>query len=105
MLLPPVTLTDAPFSNLINPSASNVSRFSYIQSIIKYKLIKKRKIVYLDCVIFFNIWVRISNGSTIVSDDVWNFVSSHSLTLDLAKLKFSFFLIKFVGLESSLHII
>lgn len=29
MLLPPVTLTEAPFSNLINPSTSKVSRLSY----------------------------------------------------------------------------
>lgn len=47
----------------------------------------------------------ISDGSTVVGHDVWNFVDTHGFSNDLAKLERGFFLVNFVSLVSSLDIV
>merc|ERR1711862_764696 len=71
----------------------------------KYKLEKREKIEYLNSVVFFNIWVGVSECPSVVGNHKWNLVWSHSLSLNLAEVEFSFIGINFVGLESSFDII
>ena len=52
-----------------------------------------------------NVWVRESNGSSIVSNDMWNLRFTDFLLSDLAELEFSFFSVNSVRLESSLNVI
>lgn len=88
-------------------STSPVSRFNYnlnkIFNINKFK--KERELTYLDCVLLLDIWVRISDGSSVMGNDVWDLVLAHSLSLDTAELELGFLGINFVGLVSALHIV
>jgi hypothetical protein len=77
----------------------------YILNINYLKKNKKKVYLYLDSVILLNIWVRISNGSSIMSNDVWNLVGSHSLSFDLAKFELGFLGIDLVSLVSSFDIV
>jgi hypothetical protein len=104
MLLPPMIKTEAPFSNLISPSTSPVSRFNYKKrKVIKYKYLKNKK--YLDTVVHMNIWVGISDSSSIMGDNKRYFVGTHRLFLNLTEFEATLFLINLVGLVSSLDII
>ena len=60
---------------------------------------------YLDRVVLLDVGVGESNGSSIVGNNVWDLVSTHGLSLNLAELESSFFSVDFVGLESTLDIV
>lgn len=101
MLFPPVRMTWAPFSNLMRPSASPVCRLSYK----KLLNINYIEIAYLNWVEPLDFRMGVSNGSSIVSNNVRNFVGSHRLLDDFAELELSFLLVNFVSLELSLGIV
>jgi hypothetical protein len=60
---------------------------------------------YLDTVVHVNIWVGISDCSSIMGYNKWHLVGTHWLFLDLAKLERTLFLVDFVGLVSTLDIV
>jgi len=55
--------------------------------------------------VFLDVWVRISNGSSIMGDDVGDLVLSHGLALDSAELESSLLGVDFVSLISALGIV
>jgi len=61
--------------------------------------------IKLDGVVDLDVWVRESNGSTVVGNDMWNLSLADLLLDDLAKFEFSFLGVNSVWLESSLDVI
>jgi len=61
--------------------------------------------VKLDGVVDLDIWMRESDGSTVVGDDVWNLRLADLLLSDLAEFEFSLLGVHSVWLESSLNVI
>jgi hypothetical protein len=61
--------------------------------------------VKLDGVVDLDIWMRESDGSTVVGDDVWNLRLADLLLGDLAEFEFSLLGVHSVWLESSLNVI
>lgn len=61
--------------------------------------------VELDGVVDLDVWVRESDGSTVVGDDVWNLRLADLLLGDLAEFEFSFLGVHSVWLEFSLDVI
>ena len=60
---------------------------------------------YLDGVVDLDVWVRESDGSSVVGDDVRNLSLADLLLGDLAELEFSLLGVNSVWLESSLDVI
>ena len=52
-----------------------------------------------------DVWMRISDGSSIVGDNVWDLVLAHGLALHAAKLEGGFFGIDLVSLVPSLDVV
>ena len=52
---------------------------------------KNNSATYLDRVVLLDVWMRETDGSAVVGDNVWNLVLSEDLSLDLAELKASLF--------------
>jgi hypothetical protein len=75
ILFPPTIKTEAPFSNLMRPSTSPVSKLSCNINF-SLKIFKNEMNHYLDTVVLLDVWVRVSDGSAIMSDDVGNLVGT-----------------------------
>lgn len=60
--------------------------------------------VVLDRVIDLNVWVWVSDGSSVVGDNMWDLGLADSLSDDLAELETSFFVINSMGNESTLGV-
>ena len=63
------------------------------------------KYTYLDGVVDLDVWVRESNGSTVVGNDMWNLGFTNLLLDNLAELEFTFLGVNSMWLESSLDVI
>ena len=61
--------------------------------------------VELESIALVDFGVRISDGPSVVGDDVWDFVGSNSLCLDLHKLDLGFGVLDFSESESSLDVV
>lgn len=74
---------------------------------IKYKYFRgvEKKSSYLNRIVLLDIWVWVSQSSTVVCDNIWNFVLAHGLSFDSAELEGGFLGIDLVGLESTFHIV
>lgn len=76
-------------------STSPLSRFNYnfkgLLNIYVFEIEKgkRKKDSYLDRIVFLDVWVGISNGSSIMGDDVRNLVLPYGLALDTAELESS----------------
>ena len=66
---------------------------------------KRRVITYLDAIVFLDVGMRVPDGSSVMSDDVWDLVLAHGLSLDAAELECGLLSIDLVGLESALHVV
>ena len=61
--------------------------------------------IVLDGVVFIDVWVWESDGSSIVGDNVWDLVRTDSFLDDLAELKVSFWALDAYEGESSFLIV
>jgi hypothetical protein len=61
--------------------------------------------IVLDCISLINFRMSESDGSGIMSDDIWNFIRSYCLSLDFEQFKFGFSIFNFKESESSLNVI
>jgi hypothetical protein len=61
--------------------------------------------VKLDGVVDFDSWVRVSDGSTVVGDDVWDTLGTELVTTDFAELEAGLFGGNSVDGESTLDIV
>ena len=61
--------------------------------------------VKLDSVVLLDVWVGVADSSAVVGHNIRNFVFANHLSLDLAKLEFSFFGVNLDGLEASLDVV
>lgn len=77
-----------------------------LKKVIKYKYFKwLKENSYLNGVVLLDIGVWVSESSTVVSDNIWNFVLTHGLSFDGAKLEGGFLSVDLVSLESTFHIV
>ena len=61
--------------------------------------------VVLDGVVDLDAWVWVSDGSSVMSDNIRNLVWSNGFRSDLAKLEFGFIFVNWMCLVSSLNIV
>lgn len=66
---------------------------------------KTKSAAYLDRVVLLDIWVRETDGSAVVGDNVWNLVLAKNLSLDLAEFEAGLFRINAMRLEASLDVV
>lgn len=60
---------------------------------------------YLNRIVLLDIGVWVSDGSTVVGDDVGDLVLSHSLSLNAAELERGLLGVDLMGLVSALHVV
>jgi len=79
---------------------SNVTRleFNEILDFTGFKII-------LDCVFLADIWVWVSNGTSIMRYNIWNLVLSENSLVDTEELPASVFLINTCKLESTFDVV
>ena len=66
---------------------------------------KTKSAAYLDRVVLLDIWVRETDGSAVVGDNVWNLVLAKNLSLDLAEFEAGLFRVNAMRLEASLDVV
>ena len=61
--------------------------------------------IYLDSIVFLDIWVRESESSAVMGNNVWDFVGAHGLSLNAAELELSLLGVDLVSLISTFHVV
>lgn len=104
-------VTVAPFWNLMTPEICLVLVSIYNKIIgLKSRLIiiqfnNNRKQTYLDSIVQLDVWVWESDGSSVVSNNVWNLLLANALLDNLAELEGSLLIVNLVWVESSLGVV